>query len=104
MKLVDAVKIPLTDTARDSLIAMSVLWIFFTAAVGFRIYGRMRGPGIGLDDIFAIVAVVRNPLLLPPLHLLDIETNTSIGLDHRYRRSKCCRWVTPLVKISESSR
>jgi hypothetical protein len=65
MKLVDTIKIPMTGSARDSLIAMSVLWVVFTSAVVFRVYGRMRGPGMGVDDIFAIVAVVRNPPHFP---------------------------------------
>lgn len=50
--------LPMTGSARDSLIAMSFLWLLFAGVVGFRLRGRMRGPGLGLDDILAIVALV----------------------------------------------
>ena len=48
----------MTGSAKDSLIAMSVLWFLTVAAVGFRLRGRLRGPGLGLDDILAVVALV----------------------------------------------
>lgn len=50
--------IPITRSARDSLIAVSVLWVVFAAVVGFRIYGRLRGPGLAVDDILAVAALV----------------------------------------------
>lgn len=57
-------QLSMTDSARDSLIAMSVLWLLFVVVVGFRLRGRFRGPGLALDDILAMVALVcfKNPL------------------------------------------
>lgn len=37
---------------------MSVLWVIFVAVVVFRLRGRMRGPGLGLDDVLAVTALV----------------------------------------------
>ncbi|KAF1839992.1 uncharacterized protein K460DRAFT_323779 [Cucurbitaria berberidis CBS 394.84] len=51
-------KLPMTGGARDSLIAMSILWLLFALNVGFRFRGRLRGPGLGLDDTLAIVALI----------------------------------------------
>lgn len=50
--------IPMTGSARDSLIAISVLWVLFAVTVGFRLVGRIRGMGLGLDDILSVVALV----------------------------------------------
>ena len=50
--------IPMTTSARDSLIAIAVLWVLFGIVVGFRLLGRIRGIGIGLDDILALSAFV----------------------------------------------
>lgn len=57
----ETIYIPMTGSAKDSLIAMSVLWLVFAAVVGFRLRGRMRGPGLGLDDLLAVVALVNLP-------------------------------------------
>lgn len=48
----------MTDSARDSLIAMSVLWLLFISVVAFRLRGRQQGPGIGLDDCLSVAALV----------------------------------------------
>ncbi|KAI4934477.1 hypothetical protein J4E85_002334 [Alternaria conjuncta] len=37
---------------------MSCLWLLFASTVALRFYGRMRGPGLALDDIFAGVALL----------------------------------------------
>lgn len=48
----------MTRAARDSMIAMCVLWVVFAIVVGFRVRGRYRGPGIGLDDCLSVSALV----------------------------------------------
>lgn len=48
----------MTGSARDSLIAIAVLWVIFAITVGFRFLGRLRGIGLGLDDILSAVALV----------------------------------------------
>jgi hypothetical protein len=48
----------MTRQARDALIAMSVLWVLFAIVVVFRLLGRVRGAGIGPDDILSCVACV----------------------------------------------
>jgi hypothetical protein len=48
----------MTRQGRDSLIAMSVLWVILTVVVGFRLLGRLKGAGIGADDVLACVACV----------------------------------------------
>jgi hypothetical protein len=53
--------IPMTGSARDSLIAISVLWFLFAITVGFRFLGRIQGVGLGLDDILSVVALVSVP-------------------------------------------
>jgi hypothetical protein len=49
----------MTRQARDALIAMSVLWVILAIVVGFRLLGRLRGAGIGADDVLSCVACVR---------------------------------------------
>lgn len=51
--------LPMTGSARGSLIAICVLWALVAAVVFFRLLGRHRGVGIGLDDILAAVSFVR---------------------------------------------
>lgn len=51
--------VPMTTSARDSLIAIACLWVLFGIVVGFRLLGRIRGIGIGPDDIFSLSAFVR---------------------------------------------
>lgn len=53
--------IPMTASARNSLIAISVLWVLFASTVVFRLLGRIQGVGIGLDDILSVVALVSEP-------------------------------------------
>lgn len=48
----------ITDKARNSLIAISVLWCLFVIVLAFRLRGRWRGPGLGLDDILSAIAFV----------------------------------------------
>lgn len=48
----------MTSGARNSLIAVSTLWVFFAATVVFRFMGRIRGIGVGLDDVLSAVACV----------------------------------------------
>ncbi|OSS51115.1 hypothetical protein B5807_04610 [Epicoccum nigrum] len=50
--------LPMTGSARDSLIAIAVLWVLFAITVAFRFAGRMRGIGLGLDDVLSAVALV----------------------------------------------
>ncbi|KAH6633054.1 hypothetical protein C7974DRAFT_163968 [Boeremia exigua] len=50
--------LPMTGSARDSLIAIAVLWIMFAITVGFRFLGRLQGIGLGLDDILSAVALI----------------------------------------------
>ncbi len=47
--------IPMTNSARDALIPISVLWVLFLLTVGFRLLGRVRGIGLGADDILLAV-------------------------------------------------
>ena len=48
----------MTDEARRALITISVLWVAFAVVVFFRWLGRIRGAGIGADDIPSLVALV----------------------------------------------
>lgn len=48
----------MTGSARNSLIAIAVLWVMFAITVAFRFVGRIRGIGLGLDDILSAVALV----------------------------------------------
>ena len=48
----------MTDEARRALITISVLWVAFAVVVFFRWLGRIRGAGIGADDILSLVALV----------------------------------------------
>lgn len=50
--------IAMTRQARDSLIAIAVLWVICAAVVFFRLMGRVRGAGIGPDDVLSSVALV----------------------------------------------
>jgi hypothetical protein len=50
--------VPMTDEARKALITISVLWVAFAVVVGFRWLGRIRGAGIGADDVLSLVALV----------------------------------------------
>ena len=50
--------IAMTRQARDSLIAIAVLWVICAAVVGYRLLGRVRGAGIGPDDVLSSVALV----------------------------------------------
>jgi hypothetical protein len=50
--------LPLTRPARDSLIAGACLWVLFAITVGFRLLGRVRGIGLGADDVLSTIALV----------------------------------------------
>jgi hypothetical protein len=56
--MAETINLPLSVGSRDALIAMALLWVFFAAVLALRIQVRMRGPGLALDDIFAIIAFV----------------------------------------------
>lgn len=56
--MAEAKYIPMTRQAQDSLIAIAVLWVIGAAVVGFRLLGRVRGAGIGPDDVLSCVALV----------------------------------------------
>ena len=81
--------IPMTGSARDSLIAISVLWILFAVTVGFRFLGRIRGIGLGLDDILSAVALVSNPEVRP---WQDYCLRYSVDLIWQYDRHERCRF------------
>ncbi|KAK4458579.1 hypothetical protein QBC42DRAFT_340937 [Cladorrhinum samala] len=48
--------IPMTDTARDALIGICFLYVINGVVVIFRLLGRVRGIGIGVDDVLAVAA------------------------------------------------
>ena len=48
----------MTRSARDALIAGACLWVLFAITVGFRITGRVKGIGLGADDILSVTALV----------------------------------------------
>ncbi|KAL2163793.1 hypothetical protein VTH06DRAFT_5852 [Thermothelomyces fergusii] len=50
------VDIPMVRSARDSLIGVSVLWAVLCTIVFLRFLGRVRGAGIGADDILSLIA------------------------------------------------
>lgn len=50
----------MTTSARDSLIAIAVLWVLFGVVVFFRLLGRIRGIGVAADDVLALTAFVRS--------------------------------------------
>ncbi|KAK3989319.1 hypothetical protein QBC44DRAFT_291130 [Cladorrhinum sp. PSN332] len=50
------ISVPMTNSARDALIGISFLWAINGVVVFFRLLGRFRGIGIGLDDVLAVVA------------------------------------------------
>ncbi|KAK4159810.1 hypothetical protein QBC43DRAFT_271562 [Cladorrhinum sp. PSN259] len=54
--MAERVYIPMTKNARDALIGISFLWCINGFVVFFRLVGRVRGIGIGADDILAVVA------------------------------------------------
>lgn len=51
--------IPMTETARDALIGICLLYAINGVVVFFRLLGRLRGIGIGVDDYLAVAAFVR---------------------------------------------
>lgn len=83
----DTIDIPMVRSGRDSLIAMSCLWLLFVATVGLRIYGRMRGPGLSLDDVFAGTAMVSSKLIQP----CEVSVDMMKGLGNKYNRLECYR-------------
>jgi hypothetical protein len=50
--------VDMTKQARDALITIAVLWVLFAAVVFMRLLGRLRGAGIGPDDVLSCVALV----------------------------------------------
>lgn len=51
--------VAVTRQGRDGIIAISCLWVIFATVVFFRLVGRLRGAGIGPDDVLSCVALVR---------------------------------------------
>ncbi|KAL2018689.1 hypothetical protein VTK56DRAFT_524 [Thermocarpiscus australiensis] len=49
-------EIPMVGSARGSLIGICFLWVLFGVVVSFRLLGRIRGMGIGADDILSLTA------------------------------------------------
>ncbi|KAK4247432.1 integral membrane [Corynascus novoguineensis] len=49
-------EIPMVGSARDSLIGICFLWTIFGVVVFFRLLGRIRGVGIGADDVLSLAA------------------------------------------------
>jgi hypothetical protein len=58
-----SVHVPMTGGARDALIGTSVLLALFATTVFFRLLGRFRGVGIGVDDILSTLAMVSGILI-----------------------------------------
>lgn len=56
--MVEREHIPMTDSARDAIIGISFLWALFGFVVFFRLLGRWRGIGLGVDDVLAVVAFI----------------------------------------------
>ena len=83
----ETIDIPMARSGRDSLIAMSCLWLLFAATVGLRIHGRLRGPGLSLDDLFAGAAMVCDRFTQCDRALTDAIKD----LGDKYNRSECCR-------------
>jgi hypothetical protein len=78
--------IPMTDPARRALIAMSVLWVAFAIVVFFRWLGRIRGAGIGADDVLSLVALVSiEDTEFSEQKLIDVD---SLFSNDRHE----CRW------------
>lgn len=50
--------VPMTDVARDALIATAVLWVAFAIVVFLRLLGRFQGAGVGADDVLSLLALV----------------------------------------------
>jgi hypothetical protein len=91
LKMVDTMEIPIARSGRDSMIAIGILWVLYAASVGFRLWGRLRGPGLALDDIFAIVALVRMHSYQDTV-MIQLNLRVAVGLDHQYYRSERCRY------------
>ncbi|KAM0692428.1 hypothetical protein Q7P36_008631 [Cladosporium allicinum] len=68
----------MTDEARRALITISVLWVAFAVVVFFRWLGRIRGAGIGADDILSLVALV---LSSPTIGMSAAVFVAGVGID-----------------------
>ncbi|KAK0708014.1 hypothetical protein B0H67DRAFT_326060 [Lasiosphaeris hirsuta] len=55
-KMTGRVDIPMTGHARSAIVGICFLWVIFVVTMGFRLLGRHRGIGIGLDDALAVLA------------------------------------------------
>jgi len=56
--MAEVMHVNMTTKARDALIAIAILWVVFAAVVFLRLVGRLRGAGIGPDDVLSCVALV----------------------------------------------
>jgi hypothetical protein len=86
--------LPMTGSARDSLIAIAVLWVLFAVTVVFRFIGRIRGIGLGLDDILSAVALVSSPK--PGSRRLLLTTPADLIQQHNRHECRCVydwRWL-----------
>lgn len=52
------VYIPVTSEARAAFVTICALYVISIIVVCFRVSGRFLGVGLGLDDVFAILALV----------------------------------------------
>lgn len=89
--------LPMTQSARDALIAGSFLWFLFAITVGFRLLGRVRGIGLGADDVLSLIALVSKRCI----HRLGLPSDdeqfmslSSIGLSASGESSSRKRMVT----------
>lgn len=55
----DMMYVAMTSEARRALTTISVLWVVFAIVVFLRWLGRIRGAGIGADDVLSLIALVR---------------------------------------------
>ena len=83
--MTEVIEIPMARSGRDSMIAMSCLWLLAASTVVFRIYGRVKGPGLSLDDIFAGIAMV----CCRSVMAIRASADLTQGSDNKYNRSQC---------------
>ena len=82
--------IAMTRQARDSLIAIAVLWVICAAVVGFRLLGRVRGAGIGPDDVLSCVALVCPCKIMILAMSLEVALLTALVILLHDDRHECC--------------